>query len=375
MKEEPTNPMLKIDLHIRPSPLDDPIPKRVPLAGSVTVSSRTELYHDLMNFHLYSFDDSKSTFRDLNSLRTSIQMCDQSLENTIRHIYFLCSITENLLADSNSWLPPYIPFESLSLTKRQYSVLFSIRNDIRLNILQYILGLDERWSIEATVSSCSFVKKCLELHYPDLVNLKSPSLLRISCRKSQLYPSPTVNLLCLALPSDVLALNCHILYSLNEDGAGIASLRPHLRENYQHLLLFIQDSYGYLFGAFLSLLPQHPSTILSEKSFYFRALPDFKIFPLPDRFAFICPPPHPCYREEGSHYAPWISSSGIHIGPASTTSPSINLSSSAILYLDPSFSFGHTSPPDSSMSLERLSLAEEFKSRLFEVWAFSPATE
>lgn len=373
MKDELTDSMVDCDFQILPPPFDDPIPKRVPLVGSVTVSCRTELYHDLLHIHRFSSRPSRLQFRDLNNFRSSIEMFEQSLENTIRLLYFLCSVVEELLADWTSWSPPYVPLETLSLTKRQYSVLFSMRNDIRLSILQYILGLDERWSLEATVASCTFVKKCIEYHYRDLVNLTVPSLLRISSNKSRIFPSSTVNLLALALPDDVLSLNCQILYSLAEDGVGISFLRSLLQDSHQHILLFLQDSYGYLFGAFLSFVPHQLSTILPEKSFLFRALPDFKIFPLTSR---LVPPLTDVLltRRREEAYAPWLSSSGIHIGllPClSSSSPSST--ASAILYLDPSFSFGHTSLPDPAMTHETLSLGEEFKCHLFEVWAFTGA--
>jgi hypothetical protein len=80
--------------------------------------------------------------------------------------------------------------------------------------------------------------------------------------------------------------------------------------------------------------------------------------------------------EEQLHLPRWFSSSGIHIGsnPAASASPtSFSYASSSVLFLDPSFSFGHTSAPDPLLSNERLSLGEEFTCKRFEVWAFSPA--
>lgn len=82
--------------------------------------------------------------------------------------------------------------------------------------------------------------------------------------------------------------------------------------------------------------------------------------------------------EEHLHLPRWYSSSGIHIGSNPTASASLtsfSYASSSVLFLDPSFSFGHTSAPDPLLSNERLSLGEEFSCKLFEVWALSEERE
>jgi hypothetical protein len=283
------DPLLKIDLQISPSPSEDSVPKRVPLAGSVTVSSRTELYHDLLCLQLPP--SGHPNLQDLNSLRNSIQLFEQTLENTIRLVYALCSLVEGLEADPSSWTAPYAPVNHLisyGLSNRQLSILFSIRSDIRLNILQYVLGLDERWSLDATIASCRFVKLCFEqyVHDPALLSFPRPLSFRLSTddhRRSQFAPSPTIELLALTLPAAVCKMRCRVAYSLAEDGPGVAVLRRGLLDSDQHALVLIQDSYGYLFGAFLSFHTHQREVLRQESSYLFRALPDLRKFPLPKR--------------------------------------------------------------------------------------------
>jgi hypothetical protein len=431
---------LDIPLHLPALPCDDPIPRRVPLAGNVTVSSRTELYHDLL--YLYASQlmppalalapvslspasasgpipstlpfPPASPLRDLYPLRQSIHFFEQSLGNTARLVYALCSLVEALSAnDSSSWSAPYRPAENLSLSRRQLAILFSIRSDIRLTILQYLLGLDERWSLEATIAACRFVKRCLENSVsldltpggglalsPAMASTVASPFFRFSSgrgRRSKLYPSSTLGLLALALPPELSQRRCRVLFSLDEDeGIGIVTLKRLLHEetssvsssslHSQQLLLLLQDSYGHLFGAFLSLQRHHTDLFLPQHSFLFRALPDLRTFPLLHRSVF-CPllsPLHPltihvlclllCLHREGEeqlHSFRWFSSSGIHIGSNSSASPTFSYASSSVLFLDPSFSFGHTSAPDPLLANERLSLGEEFRCTLFEVWTFS----
>lgn len=280
------DPLLKIDLQMSPSPSEDPIPKRVPLVGSVTVSSRTELYHDLLCLQLPP--SGHPNLHDLNTLRNSIQLFDQTLENTIRLVYALCSLVESLEADLSSWTAPYAPVEHLScgLSKRQCSILLSVRNEIRLSILQYILGLDERWSLEASIASCRFVKRCLEQYVQDtalLSFLRPPSFRLTNPRRTHFFPSPTLDLLALTLPADVFNLSCRVAYSLSEDGAGVAVLRRSLLDTDQHALVLIQDSYGSLFGAFLSFHKHQRESLRPDSSFLFRALPDLRKLPFPKR--------------------------------------------------------------------------------------------
>jgi hypothetical protein len=92
------DPLLKYDLQVPPSPSDDPIPRRVPLAGNVTVSSRTELYHDFLALYASQLmpPSSPSPLRDLYPLRQSIHLFKQTLENTGRLVYALCSLVEGL---------------------------------------------------------------------------------------------------------------------------------------------------------------------------------------------------------------------------------------------------------------------------------------
>lgn len=288
--------LLKYDLQVQPSPSDDPIPRRVPLAGNVTVSSRTELYHDLLDIYASHLmpcaltPPSPTPLRDLYPLRQSIHYFDQTLANNGRLVYALCSLVESLAADTSSWSPPYLPFENLTLSRRQLAILFSIRSDIRLNILQYLLGLDERWSLEATIAACRSVKRCLEksqsLDVQPLSFPVSPIFRFTGQRRSKLYPSSTLRLLALTLPQHTLSHNtCRVLYSLEEDGIGIVTLKRllHQEQQPQHLLLLIQDSYGHLFGAFLSLQKHQTDLLVPQLSFLFRALPDLRTFPLLQR--------------------------------------------------------------------------------------------
>lgn len=66
-----------------------------------------------------------------------------------------------------------------------------------------------------------------------------------------------------------------------EDGSGVNTLqRILLNNNFFSYLILIQDSFGYLFGAYISYNTEQNNHISTQHSFLFRALPDIKIFPL-----------------------------------------------------------------------------------------------
>jgi ABC-type phosphate transport system auxiliary subunit len=119
-------------------------------------------------------------------------------------------------------------------------------------------------------------------------------------RRSKLYPSSSLGLLALALPRELSQRTCRVLYALGEDGIGIVAFKRLLHEEDlsqrealppQHLLLLIQDSYGHLFGAFLSLQKHQTDLLAPQLSFLFRALPDLRTFPLLQRCVPLPPPP------------------------------------------------------------------------------------
>jgi hypothetical protein len=96
-------------------------------------------------------------------------------------------------------------------------------------------GLDERWSLEATIAACRFVKRCLEqsasvtLPLP-LSSPASPFFWFSGQRRSKLYPSSSLGLLVLALPRELSQRTCRVLYALGEDGIGIVTLKQLLHQ-------------------------------------------------------------------------------------------------------------------------------------------------
>ena len=196
--------------------------------------------------------------------------------------------------ESNQSMPNNLLVGRLNYTEQQWSILFSVRNEIRSSILQYILGLDDRWNLQTTLATCRFTIACLDQCISTSVKKSltdQPSLntLQFYQRKSQIGYSSTLNLLTLFLPNDVKNKKCEVIYSMSEDGSGADLLQQKVLLNNHSLsyLLLIQDSFGYLFGAYISHIHEQDkdSHISKQQSFLFRALPDIIVFPF-DRFPF-----------------------------------------------------------------------------------------
>lgn len=97
-----------------------------------------------------------------DSQETNISTFNTSFDPTVISMKFMSLVQHDLSAiwsDLSQSFP--LLWASDLFSKEQIGILSSIQKDIRLNIFQYILGLDERWSLEDTISISRFTMTCL----------------------------------------------------------------------------------------------------------------------------------------------------------------------------------------------------------------------
>ena len=97
-----------------------------------------------------------------DSQETNISTFNTSFDPTVISMKFMSLVQHDLSAiwsDLSQSFP--LLWASDLFSKEQIGILSSIQKDIRLNIFQYILGLDERWSLEDTRSISCFTMTCL----------------------------------------------------------------------------------------------------------------------------------------------------------------------------------------------------------------------
>jgi hypothetical protein len=170
---------------------------------------------------------------------------------------------------------------------RKISENFALKEKLRFNVLQFILGLDERWSYELTVSLCMRLLAVMEKADP-LSGSRSqngfnfgPINLLGRIKSSLLTPS-SVNVLAAAFPPHVIGRDCTIVYALSEHGSAATTL-IHLAEQFSHraCMCVLEDIQGHVFGGFLDTPLHHkPREYFgSGASFVFKVLPSTKIYP------------------------------------------------------------------------------------------------
>ena len=259
--------------------------RRIPILGSVTVHCRTALYHDLLSAQISATDGRffSSSIFDLPE-RASMGSAQSYELAAAEHVNLLLHLCKLVLEASTRR-----DYEHCSKTS---ATLQTMKHDLRFHVLQYVLGLDERWNFEHTVSLCKFVKDCIELCKRS--NIPSPvdSLVNhrgelfgpfyfTGSRRSKLLSESTINVLARGMPPRLYGLSCSVRYSLVEDGASLLSLQHAADKSpYEACLLVIEDAVGYIFGGFLNEpLKRGREFFGSPECFVFAAMPSIKLYP------------------------------------------------------------------------------------------------
>lgn len=275
----------EISLPNKKKSLEAVMQRRIPILGSVTVSCRTELYHDLLSAQISSTDGRYFSNTIFNSGDGPNGDNDSGFAyelTSAEHIDLILRLCEMVVSGEHS--------DRRGSSGKVSATLQTMRRDLRFHVLQYILGLDERWSFEHTVSVCSFVRECIEAHQSAGLPGRLSCLMdrpmnmfgpfRFIGRKSRLLSESTMNVLARGMPQALFGLSCSIRYSLIEDGASLMTLvHASKKTPYEACLVVVEDAVGYVFGGFINEpLKQAREFFGSSACFVFCAMPNTKLY-------------------------------------------------------------------------------------------------
>ena len=255
--------------------------RRIPLLGSVTVHCRTALYQDLLSAQIYA---TEGRFFD----RSIFGCCERSSVSAGRS-YKLSAVEHvNLLLQLCKLVLDVGARRDHERSSKVSATLQTMKHDLRFYVLQYVLGLDERWNFEHTVSLCKFVTDCIKLYghsnIPSNVDCRGEMFGPFhftGSRRSMLLSESTMNILARGMPPHLYGLSCSVRYSLVGDGASLLSLQHAAeRHPYEACLLVIEDAVGYVFGGFLNEPLKRGSEFFgSSQCFVFTSMPSIKVYP------------------------------------------------------------------------------------------------
>lgn len=264
--------------------------RKVPLIASVAVSCRVELYHDLLSAQISATSGKACSETIFSSDADFIHIDDQrpSLQRSSEYVFtpdeqiVLLEILSSLVVSLGNEVDQTSKSRS---SKDNSNALQTVRQNIRFHVLQYLLGLDERWNFTHTVAICRTILSLIEKYRPLLAenSLNSCAMLpfHIVGSPSQLLTPSTLNILARGLPKTLFGRNCTVRYSLERDGASVMTL-IHLSESapYSGCLLVVQDTAGYVFGGYLDgqISGHFREYFGTGLCFVFRALPNTKIY-------------------------------------------------------------------------------------------------
>jgi len=273
--------------------IDAMLHMRIPILGSEGVKVRAELYHDLLdlliktscglpsNLSLF-FNTTEEATSSSTPSRQSIGL--DSTESAVMTIG-LCKLLIELRGNEHN--------------------ASEVRCTFRFHLLQYILGLDERWTMDQSVEACRLVVECLETSSIASSNgnrgvgVLSPSVPKSSLshrpisfngRRSSILSDASFNILTSGLPSNILGATCSVRFSTSTSGSSILSLLDASETApYRACLIVIKDSIGHVFGGFVNQRLQKGREYFGNgESFVFSVFPSTKLYPWSKRNDYFC---------------------------------------------------------------------------------------
>jgi hypothetical protein len=256
--------------------------RKIPLIASIAVSCRVELYQDLLSAQISATAGkvcsdtifATNTEWKNQTNRSSLHRSSEYIFTPDQQIVLLEIICKFVVALG----------KEIRIGSDALSPLQSVRHNIRFHVLQYLLGLDKRWSFEQTMRVCQMILKLLEKYRPMLVDfsVSDPGPFRYLGKKSRILTPAALNIIARVFPEYLLTTSCSVRYSLLHQGASLMTLlKASESKPYKACLLVVQDSAGYVFGGFLEgqLFGKNKEYFGTGSSFVFRALPNTKIYP------------------------------------------------------------------------------------------------
>jgi hypothetical protein len=271
--------------------------RRVPLIASVAVSCRVELFHDLLSAQITATSGkacSDTIFANDSDWRVPTDTGGGDRSSMFRASEYVFTPNEDILLLElicHLLLSLGTEIERISKSRREsQTTLQTVRQNLRFHVFQYLLGLDERWNFNQTVTICQMILEFIEKYRPLLwVDEKNPFLNSMQHhlpftfigKRSQLLTPSTLNILARGLPKTLFGLKCSVRYSLQDHGASVMTLlNLSERKSYSGCLLVIEDTAGYIFGGYLDgQIRDHMKQYFGNGAcFVFRALPNTKIY-------------------------------------------------------------------------------------------------